>query len=107
MSNESQADAAPAPSSFDWTLVLCRSFAWGTIAVLFAYLLNNYLSYWRGWPGPSSFFEAVATTYAFFQVALYIVAAAAAIAYGLATRQQPLRPDSEAIYAITAFIVRA
>jgi TRAP-type mannitol/chloroaromatic compound transport system permease small subunit len=110
MSSALPADAARAPaSSGDWTraIILCRSFAWCTIAALCVYLLNNYLSYWRGWPGPASGFEGSATAYALIQLALYPLGLAAAVGYVLQTRKRPLRPDAATIYGVTAYIVRA
>lgn len=88
-------------------LTLCRVFAWGTIGVLFAFLLNNYLNYWRGWPGVSSVFRGDFTALGLIQIALYVVGIVAAAAYVLRSRTGLLRPDSERIYAMTAYIVRA
>jgi len=87
-------------------IVLCRCFAWCMIASVSAFLLNNYLNYWRGWPGPSSVF-ANATALSLVQAALYVLAWASAIAYVLRTPGRPLRAESETIYGIVRFIVRA
>jgi TRAP-type mannitol/chloroaromatic compound transport system permease small subunit len=111
MSSELPADAtshAPVASG-DWTraIVLARAFSWCTVAALSVYLFNNYLSYWRGWPGPASVLEGDFSAIGVIQVALYVLALAVAVGYVLTTRERPLRPDSETIYGITAYIVRA
>jgi TRAP-type mannitol/chloroaromatic compound transport system permease small subunit len=111
MSSEFPADAAAqAPvASGDWSraLVLARAFSWCTVAVLFVYLVNNYLSYWRGWPGPASAFGGSISALGAIQVALYALGLAVAVGYVLTTRERALRPDSEVIFGITAYIVRA
>ncbi|MEJ2376736.1 MAG: TRAP transporter small permease subunit [Pseudolabrys sp.] len=61
-------------------IVLCRCFAWCMIATVSAFLV---------------------------QATLYVLAWAAAIAYVLRTPGRPLRAESETIYGIVRFIVRA
>jgi TRAP-type mannitol/chloroaromatic compound transport system permease small subunit len=111
MSSELSADAtAHAPvASHDWTqaIILARAFSWCTVAALSVYLVNNYLSYWRGWPGPASVLEGDFSALGIIQLALYAFALAVAVGYVLSTRERPLRPDSEVIYGVTAYIVRA
>lgn len=109
MAADSHADAVPgvAPSDNETMIIaLCRCFAWCMIAVVAAFLLNNYLSYWRGWPGPSSVFGGI-TSLGFIQAALYVLAIIAAVAYVLRTPGRQLRAESETIYGIVTFIVRA
>jgi TRAP-type mannitol/chloroaromatic compound transport system permease small subunit len=88
-------------------LTLCRVFAWSTIGVLFAFLLNNYLNYWQKWPGATSVFEGAFSTLGLIQVVLFGLAIAGAVAYALRSRTGLLRPDSEVIYSMNAYIVRA
>lgn len=90
----------------DFVAVLSRCFAWGVIAATFAYLLNNYLTFWRGWPGESSIF-GTASAFSWLQAMFYVIGVALAIGYVLRSRAKPLRPESDAVYAITAYIVRA
>jgi len=109
MAANSHADAVQgmAPSANETTIiVLCRCFAWCMITIVAAFLLNNYLSYWRDWPGPSSIFTGI-TTPGLFQAALYVLALIVAAAYVLRTPGRPLRAESETIYGIVMFIVRA
>lgn len=109
MADPGRTDAvqAVAPSDKEAMIVsLCRCFAWCTIAAVTAFLLNNYLSYWRDWPGPSTVLTG-ATVLGLVQAALYVLALAAAAAYVLRTPGRPLRAESETIYGIVTFIVRA
>jgi len=86
---------------------LCRIFAWCMLAVLFAFLINNYLNYWRGWPTATSVLGGHFSLFGSIQLAIYLVAVAAVVAYVLRHPPDRLRPDSEMIYAMTAHIVRA
>ena len=73
-----------------------------------AFLLNNYLTNWRDWPGPTTLFlDAKDVALASIQAGIYAVAVAAAIAYVLSTKPRALRPDSGVIFGITAYIIRA
>lgn len=74
------------------------------------FLLNNYLSHWRDWPGASGIFDDLApglTAYALGQTLLYAAGLAAAAGYVLSTKSRTLRVDSETFYAITGYIIRA
>ena len=109
MAEESHADVMHGPSSSsgqECSVILSRCLAWWAVAATFIFLFNNYLTYWRGWPGVSAIANGGAA-YAWGQAALYVAGFAAAAGYVLATKSRPLRPDSEIIYAITAFIIRA
>ena len=96
-------------ASGDWAraVVLARAFSWCTVAALSVYLINNYLSYWRRWPGPSSVLDGDFSALGIIQLVLYALGLAVAAGYVLTTHDRPLRPDSETIYGITAYIVRA
>lgn len=90
------------------SLVLPRWFAWGSIAVMTAFLINNYLTHWRGWPGADAIFEGSANVaLSLMQWGLYAAAVLLSAAYVLHSRDRTLRPDTETIYAITAYIIRA
>ncbi len=90
----------------DLVLISSRLFAWGVIAAVFAFLLNNYLDYWRGWPGAGDIFRG-SSALAWLQTALYVIALMIAFAYVIKTKTKTLRPESNRIYSITAYIVRA
>ena len=109
MAEESHADVMHGPSSSggqECAVILSRCLAWWAVAATFIFLFNNYLTYWRGWPGVSAIANGGAAL-AWGQAALYVAGFAAAAGYVLASKSRPLRPDSEIIYAITAFIIRA
>lgn len=94
----------------DMSVVLARCLAWGIIATTFVFLLNNYLTNWRGWPGPTTLFTdgtQASGIFAWMQAGLYVLALAIAIGAVLATKSRMLRPDSEMLYAISAYIIRA
>jgi TRAP-type mannitol/chloroaromatic compound transport system permease small subunit len=88
-------------------LTLCRAFAWSVIGVLFAFLINNYLNYWQHWPSATSVLSGTFSVLGSIQVLLYVIGIGGAIAYVLRTPTELLRPDSEVIYSMTAYIVRA
>ena len=110
MGDPGRADAMPAsasPHTVSLALTLCRAFAWSMIGVLFAFLINNYLNYWQHWPSASAVLAGNLSALGSIQVLLYALAIAAAIAYVWRSPTDLLRPDSERIYAMTAYIVRA
>ncbi len=89
----------------DLSVILARSFAWAVIASTFAFLINNYLTYWREWPGPSEILSG-GSVYSWGQAGLYVAALVIALSYVIRTPGCALRPDSERVYRITAFIIR-
>lgn len=92
------------------TVLASRCFAWSVFAATFAFLLNNYLTNWRGWPGATAIFNGGAQAAFFYgaiQTAICVAAIAIAVGFVMRTRSRPLRPDSEVMYAVTAFIIRA
>ncbi|MGI9384897.1 MAG: TRAP transporter small permease subunit [Methyloligellaceae bacterium] len=115
MAADSRAEGTRIPSDLmepaPGTIVL-RCFAWATVAATAVFLLNNYLSYWRDWPGAFAAFRDAQSVpgeavLAWAQAAFYALGLAVAVAYVLGSRQRALRPDSKIMYAITAYIVRA
>lgn len=83
-----------------------RFVAWSTVGVLFAYLLNIYLNFWREWPGPSTAFGPEASGTAWLQVMIYVMALVGPAVYVLKTKHRTLRKDDETISAIAAYIAR-
>lgn len=113
MARKSRGSAVRPPSSSggqDLLVLLSRCFAWCILAAMVVFLLNNYLSFWRGWPGASAFLDGLPSDKAAFawgQALLYVTGLAVAVGYVLATKSRSLRPDSETMYAVTAYIIRA
>jgi len=90
----------------DLTVLIARFIAWAGIAATFVFLINNYLNFWQDWPGISGFFQTGALLGGL-QLVFYAAAIAGVLAFVLKTADAPLRPDSDRIYAITAYLIRA
>lgn len=82
-----------------------RLFGWSVLAVLAAYVLNNYLTYWQGMPGALAYTSG--DPLAILQLGLYVLALALALAYVMRSRDASLRGDAQRISDINAFIIRA
>lgn len=92
------------------SLIMARCFTWSVIATTVAFLLNNYLTNWRGWPGPTTLFTGGAeanTVFALVQAGLYVLGLAVATGAVLATKSRKPRSDCEIIFSITGYIIRA
>jgi TRAP-type mannitol/chloroaromatic compound transport system permease small subunit len=111
MGNVGDADSAALPSSSDGQdliVSLSRGFAWCVLATALVFLVNNYLTFWRGWPGPVFMAgSAAGGALTWVQTGLYGIGLAAAAGFVLASGSRSLRSDSNVMYAITAFIIRA
>ncbi|MEM9629713.1 MAG: TRAP transporter small permease subunit [Pseudomonadota bacterium] len=89
-----------------------RLFGWIVLAVMAAFLLNNYLTYWQNLPGIAPIFGGRANgslplLWSWLQLGLYAVLVIWAFAYVLRSSQTTLREDSLKISNINAFIIRA
>jgi TRAP-type mannitol/chloroaromatic compound transport system permease small subunit len=89
------------------SITVARVFAWCSVATLFVFVFNNYLDFWRDWPGAFDVFDGTTDPYAWIQFALYLAGLIFAIVLVQRTAGRPLRADAASIYAITAFIIRA
>ncbi len=107
MVSEAEATIDQAPVDGATSVILSRCFAWGSVAAMLAFLINNYLTNWRGWPGPTTVFSGEMNALASIQLAIYLGAFFIAVGYVMRTREKPLRPDSMVIYGITNYIIRA
>ncbi|MBO6892975.1 MAG: TRAP transporter small permease subunit [Roseibium sp.] len=88
-----------------------RLFGWIVLAIMAAFLLNNYLTYWQNLPGIAPIFGGVANgsmpiLWSWLQLALYAAFALWGIAYVLRSGNT-LREDSVRISNINAFLIRA
>ena len=89
-----------------------RLFGWIVLAVMAAFLLNNYLTYWQNLPGIAPIFGGRANgsmpmLWSWLQLGLYAVLVIWAFAYVLRNGQATLREDSLKISNINAFVIRA
>ena len=81
-----------------------RTFSWSVTFATFAFVLNNYLTYWQGMPGASAALSGGGL--AWLQLLLYPLAIALAALMVMRSRGMALRADAARLYAITAFIIR-
>ncbi len=85
--------------------IMLRLLAWGTVMVTFAFLIENYLVHWREQAGAMGFLQG--QTDGLLSASLYVVAAVLTVVMVLRSRNEPLRPDSARIEALTNYLVRA
>ncbi|MFT6915922.1 MAG: TRAP-type mannitol/chloroaromatic compound transport system permease small subunit [Motiliproteus sp.] len=101
--------------------LLVRICAGTVVATALAFLLNNYLTFWREWPGVISFYadqgwlsfapldQALtpnALQLGWFQFGLYLCAVAIVVAYVMATPGRSLRLEADRLSAFSAYVVR-
>ena len=89
---------------------ILRTFAWAVVGVMFAFLINSYLSFWQDWPGVLPIVEDIgkADFLVWSQAALYVAAAAAAFLFSMRTAgTRSLRQDSALLNDISIFIICA
>ena len=72
--------------------------------MLFAFLGNVYLSFWREWPGAQAAFGENSTALAWIQVAIYFLAVAGPAVYVALTRGRSLRQDEAVMARAAAYI---
>ncbi len=95
--------AAPRPSP------VLRSFAWTMVAGSAVFILNAYLSFWLGWPGPAALWagpEDASVVLAAVQFALYLAALGGSIAFVMRSPGRGLRTDAEVMSRTVRFIIR-
>ncbi len=117
------AAAKPGSSAGDEVAaLLLRIGGLSIVAVALLFVVNNYLIFWRGWPGlenlfghmgwfgleaPRAALDGAAVTLGWIQVAIYAVPVALIAARVLTTRERSLIADAEDLTALSAFIIRA
>ncbi|MGF1620329.1 MAG: TRAP transporter small permease subunit [Rhodomicrobiaceae bacterium] len=82
-----------------------RLFAWIVVFFTFAFLLNNYLTHWRDWPGALQVFSG-GSSLSLVQAGIYVAGVILAVFYVLKTAERHLRADCDVIYGITAYLIR-
>ncbi|WP_455372291.1 TRAP transporter small permease subunit [Limibacillus halophilus] len=125
MASQAEADwsggGAGSHSGSLWTLFL-RGFSWYVAGAALLYLFNNYLIFWRGWPGLSVFFtyqgwlgeegagsgmDPSLALLGWLQTLSYAAVILVAAWHVLRTRDEGFRPDSARLTALAAYIARA
>ena len=101
---------------------LLRIFALAMVSVALAFLVNNYLVFWLGWPGVEALFadpgwfglgplktalDGTAVLLGWLQVATYLGPIAAIVIWVQRTGDRTPHSDSEALSDFAAFIARA
>ncbi|MFT5180560.1 MAG: TRAP-type mannitol/chloroaromatic compound transport system permease small subunit [Alphaproteobacteria bacterium] len=101
--------------------LLFRIVALTIVTMALAFLFNNYLIFWRDWPGIVNFFShqgwfgfeplqkpltGEAVTLGWLQMASYWAIFFIVIGFVLATRDRSLRSDSERFSALASYIIR-
>jgi TRAP-type mannitol/chloroaromatic compound transport system permease small subunit len=114
-------DDTPVENGTTATAVL-RFVALAVVAAAIAFLVNNYLTFWRGWPGIGNLFShlewfgatalrqplsGTAVTLGWIQILAYVVAIGGTAAYVATTAGRPMRPDAQRLGAVAAFVIRA
>ncbi|GMG85065.1 hypothetical protein LNKW23_42810 [Paralimibaculum aggregatum] len=90
-----------------------RIFAWAVVAATFAFLINNYLTFWQDWPGGDALLlragelDGTGLALAAVQLGLYGAALLLPMLYVSRSPDQPLRADAEIMSGIVRFIIRA
>lgn len=99
--------SAPLPRP---TVILTRIVGWAILGVLAAFLFNNFLTNWLGWPGVGYLASPPRSGHdprAWLQAAIYAAAVLAATAYVARTGERSLRTDHEQVFALNAVLIRA
>jgi len=101
--------------------LLVRIIAGAIVATTLIFLLNNYLTFWREWPGLTTFlahqswlgFDALdeplvpdLLQLGWLQLGSYLVALAVVVGYVMATPDRCLRVEADRLSAFSAYIVR-
>ncbi len=84
-----------------------RMFAWIVIGATFAYVIENYLAFWQGWPGVTTLFSGDFSVLALVQVLIYAVLIAGGVLLVQRAPDRGLRDEAETMKWIANFIVRA
>lgn len=101
--------------------VFVRAVAWVVVLSALAFLVNNYLIFWRDWPGLINFFshqgwfgfeplqkplESQDVALGWFQVASYVVLIVGVTIFSVLTSSRPLRVDAAKFSAMASYIIR-
>ncbi len=95
------------------TTIAVRFFGWAMLSALLVFLINNYLTFWHGWPGEGAALSlglhGAATTsspLSWVQLLAYVAGIAAAAIYTVKSCSRTLRQDSQRISDFNALLIR-
>lgn len=101
-------DAVPSAPPPRWL----RVFSWAMVAGTFAFLINNYLTFWLEWPGGDALLmragelEGGALGLAALQLGLYAAAFFGPLFWVLKSPDRALRADADVMSRVVRFIIR-
>lgn len=84
-----------------------RVFAWSMVGFTFAFILNNYLVVWQGWPGAGGLLGGRFEPLALVQAAIYAIGLALGLVWVMRRPVEPLRRDADRLAGIVTFMIRA
>ncbi len=102
-------------------ILVSRAFAYIMVTALFLYLLNNYLVYWKEWPGPYQFLSALGwfglestdgplsaeqSQLGWIQIFAYLLLLVGSVIYALITKHRTLHFDARRFSDLSAYIIR-
>ncbi|WP_136656623.1 TRAP transporter small permease subunit [Nitratireductor sp. XY-223] len=103
MAESPTADTLPSTSFSNFV----RFFGWSVLAIMVAFLINNFLSFGAGFPGADSPFSGGAGAAGLFQLVLYPLGVVLALLFVMRSRETALRTDGRRIAGINTFFIRA
>jgi TRAP-type mannitol/chloroaromatic compound transport system permease small subunit len=114
--------AVSTPADTGFAPIALRSFALSVVALSFLFVLNNYLIFWKDWPGLSNLFAHLgwfgfdapltpltggSVTLGWIQFASYFAIILAIIGFVVSTPQRLMHHEAARLGSIAAYIVRA
>jgi len=86
-------------------LVVCV-FGWIMLSVLAAFLFNNFLTYWLGWPGAVGVAGHASLVRSWTQAGLYPAAFAIGVTFAFRNFEYSLRAECQRISKVSSFVIR-
>lgn len=96
----------PNQPDFNLNVLVVRVFGWSTITILVVFLLNNFLTFWAGWPGVFGGEGEENLLLFVVQAGLYAVAVLVAIFHVLRNPAGSLHIESKTVSELNAFLIR-
>ena len=93
--------------------ILVRLTGWAILSCMVIFLINNYLTFWHGWPGEGAtlregnYKNDISIIQAWLQISAYPISVFLVALYVSQTFNENLRNDSDRISNINTFIIRS